>query len=152
MDFSAFPANFYASFKEPPAGTSPGSSSQGIAAVLCHLSADMLIKPISLIKSYLPPGLFHHLWPVRVSGMADSGDTWHPRRSRSGCLQEEGVRGAEPQPREPGELQGTEQQHPAAAGSAQGGGLEENADAGITQTDVGGIPGRRGSLTTLGCM
>lgn len=51
-----------------------------------------------------------------------------------------------------GELQEAEQQHPATAGSAQGGGLEEKADAGITQTDVGGISGRRGSLTTLGCI
>lgn len=50
------------------------------------------------------------------------------------------------------ELQEVKQQHPATAGSAEGGGLEETADAGITQTDVGGIPGRRGSLTTLGCV
>lgn len=51
-----------------------------------------------------------------------------------------------------GELLEVEQQHPATAGSAQGGGLEETADAGITQTDVGGIPGRRGSPTVLGCI
>lgn len=51
-----------------------------------------------------------------------------------------------------GELLEVEQQHPATAGSARSGGLEETADAGITQTDVGGIPGRRGSPTMLGCI
>lgn len=51
-----------------------------------------------------------------------------------------------------GGLLEAEQQHPTTAGSAGDGGLEERADAGITQTHVGGIPGRRGSLTTLGCI
>lgn len=54
--------------------------------------------------------------------------------------------------REPGGAAGGREQHPATAGSAQGAGLEETADAGITQTDVGGIPGRRGNLAMFDCV
>lgn len=66
-----------------------------IAAVLCHLSADTLIKSISLIRACLPPGSFHYLDPSGSLVGAGSGDL---RRSRSGCLQEEVLQGAEPQP------------------------------------------------------
>lgn len=57
-----------------------------IAAVLCDLSTDMLIKNMSLIRAYLPPGLFHRLGPSGSLAWAGLGDL---RRSRSGCLQQE---------------------------------------------------------------
>lgn len=63
-----------------------------IAAVLCHLSTDMLIKTMSLIRAHLPPGLFHHLGPLGSLAQTGLGDL---SRSRSGCLQEQ-VWGAEP--------------------------------------------------------
>jgi len=112
----------------------------------------MLIKNTSLIRAYLPPGLFHHLGPSGSLAWAGSGDLQHLGRGRRGCLGRGCCKEQSLSPGEPGELQEAEQQHPATAGSAQGGGLEQTADAGITQTDVGGIPGRRGSLTTLGCI
>lgn len=91
-------------------------------------------------------------WPIGVSGTGRLGRPGAAEEEQKRLLAGGGVaRSRASAPGSPEELQEVEQQHPATAGSAQGGELEETADAGITQTEVGGIPGRRGSLTTLGC-
>lgn len=109
-----------------------------------HVDKNHVFNQGSLTSRLVPSS-----WPIGVPG---TDRLRRPEQEQEWLPAGAGMRSRALAPSSLGELQEVEQQHPARAGSAQGGGLEETADAGITQTDVGGIPGSRGSLTTLGCI